>query len=99
MYPAAAYVTEESVALFQAATDEHWGADCSKVMEAISVYDFDRHFQIARSTGFKIDFLLTMPTECFVAEKTGNVQHCIEINERKCRFMDSYVRAAPPSMC
>jgi hypothetical protein len=86
------------VALLQAATDEHWGADCSKVMEAISVYDFDRHFQIARSTGYRMDNLLALPMECLVAEKTGNVQHCIDINERKCRAMDSYVRTAPPAM-
>jgi hypothetical protein len=99
MWPISALIAEESVALFQAATDEHWGADCSKMMEAISVYDFDRHFQIARSTCFRVDFFLNMPIECLVAEKTGNLQHCIEINERKCRSMDSYVRAAPPPMC
>jgi hypothetical protein len=87
------------VALFQAATDEQWGADCSKVMEAISVYGFDRHFQIARSTGYRVAMLLTHPFECLVAEKTGNVQHCIEINEQKCRSMDSYVRTAPPPAC
>jgi hypothetical protein len=90
------FVTEESVALFQAATDEHWGADCSKLMEAISVYNFDRHFQIARSTGFRNDSFLWTPAEWWVAEKTGNVQDCIDINDRKDRTMESYIRAAPP---
>jgi hypothetical protein len=90
-----AYITEESVALFQAATDEPWGADCAKMLEAISVYDFDRHFQVARSTGFKADFFFAGSVEVHVAEKTGNIQHCIEINDRKYRAAESYLRAAP----
>jgi hypothetical protein len=89
------YVTEESVALFQSATDEHWGVDCSKLMEAISVHAFDRHFQIARTTAFRADFVLTTVAGSFVAEKTGNIQHCININNRKYRTMESYMRAAP----
>jgi hypothetical protein len=90
-----AYVTEESVALFQSTTDEHWGADCSKLMEAVSVHAFDRHFQIARTTAFRIDALLVIAVEWFVAEKTGNIQHCIDINERKYQTVESYMRAAP----
>jgi hypothetical protein len=34
-------------------TDEHWGADCSRMMEVFSLYKFERHFQIARSTAFR----------------------------------------------
>jgi hypothetical protein len=90
------HITEESVALFQAATDEHWGADCSVLIEAISFYKFDRHFQIARTTGFRNDTILSMTTEWLVAEKTGNIQHCIEISNRKYRAVESYMRAAPP---
>jgi tetratricopeptide (TPR) repeat protein len=89
------YVTEESAALFQSATDEHWGAGCSKLMEAVSVHAFDRHFQIARTTAFRGDMLLVASVEWFVAEKTGNVQHCIDINDRKYQTMESYMRAAP----
>jgi hypothetical protein len=90
------HTTEESVALFQAATDEHWGADCSRVMEAISFYKFDRHFQIARGTAFRGDAIIGNILEWFVAEKDGNIQHCIEINDRKHRAVESYMRAAPP---
>jgi hypothetical protein len=90
------HITEESVALFQAATDEHWGVDCSILMEAMSFYKFDRHFQIARTTGFRNDTFVSMRTEWFVAEKTGNIQHCIEINDQKYRAVESYMRAAPP---
>jgi hypothetical protein len=79
---ALAYVTEESVALFQAATDEHWGADCSIMMETVSVYEFERHFQVARITTFRTDGLLYAPFEVVVAEKTGNIQDCIEITQR-----------------
>jgi hypothetical protein len=97
VYPAVAHNTEESAALFQAATDEHWGADCSKLMEVISVYDFDRHFQIARSTGYMMDMLLAHAClEGLTVEKTGNAQHCIECNDRRYRAAESYIRAAPP---
>jgi hypothetical protein len=91
-----AHVTEESAALFQSATDEHWGIDCSKLLEAISVHVFDRHFQISRTTAFRNNFVLVLSTEWFVAEKTGNIQHCIDINDRKYQTMESYMRAAPP---
>jgi hypothetical protein len=94
-YLPAPYVTEESAALFQSATDEHWGAGCSKLMEAVSVHAFDRHFQIARTTAFRMDILLAVPVGWFVAEKTGNVQHCIDINDREYQTMESYMRAAP----
>jgi hypothetical protein len=66
-------------------------------MEAISVYDFDRHFQIARSTAFKFDVFQAFQWGWWIAEKTGNIQHCIEINNRKNRAMESYIRAAPPA--
>jgi hypothetical protein len=92
------FATEESAALFQTVTDEHWGADCSKLVLEISVHDFDRHFQIARSTAFRFDFFLSMQWGWWAAEKTGNVQYCIEINDRKNRTMESYIRAAPPPM-
>jgi hypothetical protein len=95
VYPAATHVTEESATLFQSATDEHWGADSSKTMEAVSVHAFDRHFQIARTTAFRLDLFLSFAHEWFVAEKTGNIQHCIDINNRKYRAMESYLRAAP----
>jgi hypothetical protein len=92
-----AFATEECAAFFQAGTDEHWGADCSKYIKAISVYTFDRHFQIARATGFRLDGLLTWPYGWWLAEKTGNVQDCIEYNAQINRGMDSsYMRAAPP---
>jgi hypothetical protein len=91
------HITEESVALFQAATDEHWGTDCSKIMEAISVYEFDRHFQIARTAGFRCDGILCCTYEWHITEKSGNVQHCIESNDLKYRAVESYMRAAPPS--
>jgi tetratricopeptide (TPR) repeat protein len=90
------FVTEESAALFQAATDEHWGADCSKLMKAVLVHNFDRHFQIARSTAFRWDILLVLPHESWSTEKTGNVQDCIKMNDRKNRAMQSYMRADPP---
>jgi hypothetical protein len=90
------HITEESVVLFHAAADEHWGADSSMLMEAISFYKFDRHFQIARITGFRNDAIIFMTADWFVAEKTGNIQHCIEINDRKYRAVESYMRAAPP---
>jgi hypothetical protein len=64
-------------------------------MEAVSVHAFDRHFQIARITAFRGDLLLVVAVEWFVAEKTGNVQHCIDINDRKYQTMESYMRAAP----
>jgi hypothetical protein len=70
--------------------------DCAKIIEVISVYAFDRHFQIARTTTLRMDFLVTGSTSWFVAEKTGNVQHCIDINDRKYQAMESYMRAAPP---
>jgi hypothetical protein len=91
------HITEESVALVQAATDEHWGADCSRVVEAFSFYKFDRHFQIARSTAWRVDSIIaSILAQWFVAEKDGNIQHCIEINDRKYRAVESYMRAAPP---
>jgi hypothetical protein len=96
LFMASVFVTEESAALFQAATDEHWGADCSKLMKAVLVYNFDRHFQIARTTAFRIDLLLLLQHEWWSTEKTGNVQDCIEINDRKNRAMESYMRADPP---
>jgi hypothetical protein len=34
--------------------------------------------------------------EWHIAEKTGNIQHCIEINDQQYRAMESYMRAAPP---
>jgi hypothetical protein len=95
-YVATAYVTEESAALFQTVTDKHWGTDCSKMLVAISVHAFDRHFQIARTTAFRADGLLHFPVEWVVAEKAGNIQHCIDINDRKYRTAESYMRAAPP---
>jgi hypothetical protein len=64
-------------------------------MEAVSVHAFDRHFQIARTTTFRFDFLLAGAVGWFVAEKTGNVQHCIDINDRKYQTMELYMRAAP----
>jgi hypothetical protein len=94
-YLPAVHVTEESAALFQSATDEHWGMDCSKLMEAVSVHAFDRHFQIARTTAFRNDILFVVAVEWFVAEKAGNIQHCIDINDRKYQLMESYMRAAP----
>jgi hypothetical protein len=95
-YAPAAHVTEQSAVLNQSVTDEHWGADCSKMMEAILVHTFDRHFQIVRTTIFRGDMLLTLAVEWSVAEKTGNIKHCIEINDRKYQTMESYMRAAPP---
>jgi hypothetical protein len=91
------FATEETVALFQAATDEHWGADSLKLMKAVSIHDFDRHFEIARSTAFKFDVFLALQHEWLVVEKTGNVQDCIEMNDRTYRGMESYIRAAPPA--
>jgi hypothetical protein len=65
-------------------------------MEAISVYEFNRHFQIARTAGFRNDGTFTTVYEWHITEKSGNVQHCIESNDRKYRAMESYMRAAPP---
>jgi hypothetical protein len=95
-FMANSFTVKESVALFQAATDEHWGTDCSKLMKGISIHDFDRHFQITRSTAFKYNIYLWLQCSWWVVEKTGNVQDCIEINDRKNRAMESYMRAAPP---
>jgi hypothetical protein len=92
-----AHVTEESVALFQTATDEHWGGDCSKLMDAVSVHDFDRIFQITRNTAFRMNMLVFYSVEWHVTEKTGNIHHCIGVNNEKHRFMESYMRAAPPT--
>jgi hypothetical protein len=91
------FTVEESVALYQAATDEHWGVDSSKLMKAISVYNFDRHFPIARSAAFTIDFFLCFQPASWITEKTGNTQHCIDCNDRQNRAMESYMRAAPPA--
>jgi hypothetical protein len=97
VFSALACVTEESVTLFQSATDDHWGADCSKMMEAVSVHDFDRHFLLARTTYVRADGLLCWPAVgVSVVEKTGNVQHCIDINNQQYRTAESYMRAAPP---
>jgi hypothetical protein len=84
------------VALFQAATNEHWGADNSNLMKAVSVYDFDRHFQVARAVAFRFDLFITFEYGWWIAEKTGNAQDCIEINDQNHRAMESYVRADPP---
>jgi hypothetical protein len=65
-------------------------------MKAVAIHDFDRHFQIARSTGLKLNSFVASCTGWWVAEKTGNIQDCIEINDRKDRSMESYMRAAPP---
>jgi hypothetical protein len=92
-----AFANKKCAALFQAATDEHWGADCSKLTKAISIHNFNRHFQIARSTAFKMDIILFQPSAWLVVEKTGNVQDCIEINDQTDRAMESYMRAAPPA--
>jgi hypothetical protein len=94
-YIAVTHVTEESAVYVQSATDEHWGADCSKMMEAISVHTFDRHFQIARTTAFRVDGF-SIFSVWFIADKTGNIQHCIDLNDRKYRIVESYMRAAPP---
>jgi hypothetical protein len=90
------FITEESVALFQAATDEDWGTDCSRMMEALSFHNFDRHFQIARNSAVRMDGIISGSMEWFIAEKTGNIQHCIEINDKKYQAVESYMRAAPP---
>jgi hypothetical protein len=90
------FVTEESTALFEAATDKHWGADCSKLMQAYLIYDFDRHFRIARAVSMKYDCFLSQKRNWLAAEKTGNVQCCIEVNDRHSRAMESYMRADPP---
>jgi hypothetical protein len=66
------------------------------MIEAISFYKFNRHFQIARTTAFRFDYSYCCAFEWQSTEKTGNVQHCIEINERKYRGMESYMRAAHP---
>jgi hypothetical protein len=66
------------------------------MMEGISFYKFDRHFQIARTTTFRFDYSFCAAFEWHTTEKTGNIQHCIEINDRKYRAVESYMRAAPP---
>jgi hypothetical protein len=69
------------------------------MMEAISVHNFDRHFQIARTTTFRNYVLLVMAVDLHIAEKTGNILHFIEVNDGVYRAMESYMRAAPsPSM-
>jgi hypothetical protein len=93
---ACSFATDESAALFQATTDEHWGTDCSKLTKAVSIHSFDRHFQIARTTAFTFDFFLSFQYEWWIAEKTGNAGDCIETNNRKNQAMESYTRAAPP---
>jgi hypothetical protein len=93
-----AFANEKCAALFQAATDGHWGADCSKLTNAISIHNFNRHFQIARSTAFKMHMILFQPIAWLVVEKTGNVQDCIEINDQTDRAMESHMRAAPPAV-
>jgi hypothetical protein len=65
-------------------------------MEVLSVYDFDRHFQIARATTFKLDWIVPGMFGWYVPEKSGNVQQCIEIMDQNSRALESYMRAAPP---
>jgi hypothetical protein len=65
-------------------------------MTAVLVYDFDRHFQIARSTTFRGDMICSHMQGSALAENTGNIQQCIEINELKYRAMESHMRASPP---
>jgi hypothetical protein len=89
------YFSAESVALLQAASDEQWGADNSKLTKAFSIHNFDRHFQIARTVALRIDMSFVLLVEWWGSEKTGNIQDCIEINNRKNQSMESYVRAAP----
>jgi hypothetical protein len=96
---ACAFVTEESVSLLQAGTDEEWGVDSSKLMKAISIHNFDRHFQIARTTAFRFDTLFGGNYEWYVGEKTGNVQDSIDFNDVEIKYMESYMRAGPPPMC
>jgi hypothetical protein len=64
-------------------------------MEALSSYEFNRHFQIARTTASFTDGFFTMAYEWHITEKSGNLQHCIESNDRKYRAVESYMRAAP----
>jgi hypothetical protein len=90
------FVTAQNVVLWQAATDALWGADCSKFMKAVSIHDFDRHFQIMRTTAFRMDGFLSAQIDWLVAETTGNIRDCIDINDRKIRAIESYIRAAPP---
>jgi hypothetical protein len=98
-YAAMVHHTEESVALYQSITDEHWGTDGSRLMESIFAYSFDRHFQIARSIGFRFDATLMCSSAWSIPEKTGNIQDCIEVNDRNYQAMESYMRAAPsPNM-
>jgi hypothetical protein len=66
------------------------------MMEVISFYKFDRHFQIARTTAFKLDFSIGCAFVWHSTDKTGNIQHCIEINDRTYRAVELYMRAAPP---
>jgi hypothetical protein len=94
-YQAGLQNPEQSVAWYQAATNEHWGGGCSALMKALSVYAFDRHFQIARSTASRNDVFHTIPIEWHIAEKTGNIEDCAAMNERKYRAMGSYIRASP----
>jgi hypothetical protein len=89
------HTTDQSVALFQTATNKHWGKDCAALMAAIAVYQFGRHFQIARTIGSRGDTVLHTPIEWHVAERTGNLQQCIEINERKYLAMGAYIQASP----
>jgi hypothetical protein len=88
--------TEESVSLFQSATDNQWGSNCSSIMKAISMYKFTRHFQIARSTGARFDLFCGAAIAHEVAEKTGNIEDCIAITERQQHGTEAYVHASPP---
>jgi hypothetical protein len=90
------FVTEESAALFQAATDEHWGADCSKLMNAILVYNFDRHSQIARSTAFRMDLFLLHQHEWWSTEKTGNVRTALRSTTEKIEQLNRTCELLPP---
>jgi hypothetical protein len=66
-------------------------------MEAFSLYKFERHFQIAHSTAFRFGAMIALSTEGFVAEKTGEIQHCTESSDRKYRAGEPNKRAAAPS--
>jgi hypothetical protein len=95
VYAAIVHHTEESVALYQSITDERWRTNSSRLMEALSAYSFDRHFQIARTIGFRLDGFLYDTFAWWIPEKTGNIQDCIEVNDRNYQAIESYMRATP----
>jgi hypothetical protein len=65
-------------------------------MKAISVYNFVRHFQIARSSTNRTDRFLMNSIAYDVAEKTGSIKDCVAINERRYDVSEAYIRASPP---